>query len=536
MNAGGADGWRLTPEDVERSPAFEAGLPALVARCARPAADVRRELRARLQALRTAHSPRVYRWLVAAGRRLMGSGYARIEYDSGQVERLRETFSSVPAVVLSSHRSYLDGGAFTVGFADHALPALTVFAGANLDFWPIGTLWRRANAVLIPRAGPSPVDAFALRQCVGALVERRRPLQWFIEGTRSRSGLLGRARLGLLVYVVDAYRDGRVDDVVLLPASVAYDHLREVDEYAAAARGAVKRPETLGWLVRFVREQRGRHGAIHVRFGEPVSLRATLGPRDALPPPDAPATRAMLESLAREVLRRIDAATPVTATALVAGVLLARPGEWTPAAQLASDVREVLAFLRERGLPVAVGELASDDAAVASRALDAALGSMRDHALLATADDAGRIHHRIPPGRELQAAYHRNASVSHFVPAAVAARIGDAGDPDVTAGSLYDLLGAFVDLGSREAFVGRVRTERGRRPLPHAFAMGALEPLLEAAATVQSWRDAHPDATLAGPEALAACEALGLTALADGRHRHPEAVSRALFERAARGA
>jgi glycerol-3-phosphate O-acyltransferase len=534
MSARGADGWRLTPDDVERSPAFEAGLPALVARCARPAADVRRELHARLQALRTAHSPRVYRWLVAGGRRLMGSGYSRIEYDPAQVERLRETFATVPAVVLSSHRSYLDGGAFTVGFADHGLPALTVFAGANLDFWPIGTLWRRANAVLIPRAGPSPVDAFALRQCVGALVERRRPLQWFVEGTRSRSGLLGRARLGLLVYVVDAYREGRVDDVALLPASVAYDHLREVDEYAAAARGAVKRPETLGWLVRFVREQRGRHGAIHVRFGEPVSLRAMLGPRDALPPPDAPATRAALESLAREVLRRIDATTPVTATALVAGALLARPGEWTPAAQLASDVREVLAFLRERGRPVAVGELASDDAAVASRALDAVLASLRDHALVATTDDGGRVHHRIPPGRELQAAYHRNASLSHFVPAAVAARTRDGGDPSAVAAALHDVLGAFVDLGDLEAFVECVRAERNRRPLPRAFANGTIEPLLEAAATVQSWRDAHPNAPLAGPEALTACETLGLAALAAGRHRHPEAVSRALYERAAR--
>src|SRR5207247_10401953 len=61
-----------------------------------------------------------------------------------------------------------------------------------------------------------------LRQYLDYLVEKRFPLEWYIEGTRSRSGKLMPPRFGLLAYVVDAYRRGRSEDVFLVPVSIAY--------------------------------------------------------------------------------------------------------------------------------------------------------------------------------------------------------------------------------------------------------------------------------------------------------------------------
>ena len=80
-----------------------------------------------------------------AGRALIGAGYSELDYDPAQVERVRTLLAASPTVVLSSHRSYLDGGALTVGFHDHRLPPLTVFGGINLSFWPLGALWRRGH-------------------------------------------------------------------------------------------------------------------------------------------------------------------------------------------------------------------------------------------------------------------------------------------------------------------------------------------------------------------------------------------------------
>lgn len=182
---------------------------------------------------------------VKVGRVLCDSGYARIDYEATQVKRVRDVLRQYAAVVLSSHRSYLDGGAIMAGFHDHRLPSLIVLAGINMAFWPTGAIWRRADNVFIRRGAASPVSKYPLRHFLAHLVEQCRHLQWFIEGTRFRTGKLGPPRLGLLVYVVEAYREGRTDDLVLVPVSITYDQLREVEEYAGEARGVARKAETL---------------------------------------------------------------------------------------------------------------------------------------------------------------------------------------------------------------------------------------------------------------------------------------------------
>ena len=51
-------------------------------------------------------------------------------------------------------------------------------------------------------------------------------------------------------YVVDAYTEGRVEDVMMLPISIIYDQLHEVSEYAVEATGGRKQKESLGWMIR----------------------------------------------------------------------------------------------------------------------------------------------------------------------------------------------------------------------------------------------------------------------------------------------
>ena len=195
--------------NMAESPEFRAALAEVARERGRDEANVVAQAHRYLHELRSGHSDLVYAWLVRAGRALLGSGYARIDYDPAQVARMRELLRTCPAVVLSSHKPYLDGGALTVGFHDHGLPPLTVFGGINMSFWPLGSLWRRANMVFIRRAGDDPVYRCTLRHYLAYLVSQRRPLQWFLEGTRSRTGKLGPPRLGLLVYIADAYRDGQ---------------------------------------------------------------------------------------------------------------------------------------------------------------------------------------------------------------------------------------------------------------------------------------------------------------------------------------
>jgi glycerol-3-phosphate O-acyltransferase len=397
------------------APALRGALAKLARETGRDEREVLRRARAFLAELGTTHVPRIHALWVRAGRALIGAGYSGLDYDPAQVARVRERLAAAPTVVLSSHRSYLDGGALTVGFHDHGLPPLTVFGGINMAFWPLGPLWRRNGMVFIRRGETDPVYRCTLRHWLAHLVGRRRPLQWFIEGTRSRTGKLGPPRLGLLAYLVDAWRDGDLDDLQLLPVAVNYDQLQEVAEYAGEARGAAKAAESLGWLLRFVRAQRGGFGRVYVRFGEPVSLRATLGPAaDARR--RAPGERRLeLQKLAFEVACRINDSTPITGASLATLALLGARGRALTLAQIRKAVEGYLDFAARRSLPLAPTARLDSDAAL-TVVLDGLVAQG-----LVEAHRAGRdAVFGIAPGQHTAAAWYRNTIAHYFLPGAVA--------------------------------------------------------------------------------------------------------------------
>ena len=87
----------------------------------------------------------------------------------------------------------------------------------------------------------------------------------------------------------------------------------------AEARGGVKRPEDLRWLVNFARSQGERLGRAYLDFGTPLAVRERLAELHA----DDPGGAHAVERIALQTCHRINRATPVTVTAVVCLALLA---------------------------------------------------------------------------------------------------------------------------------------------------------------------------------------------------------------------
>jgi glycerol-3-phosphate O-acyltransferase len=508
-----------------------------------------------LRELRARHSPAVHGLWVKAGRALLRRGYERLDYDPAQVERARALLSSAPCVVLASHKSYLDGGALTVGFHDHGLPPLTVFGGINMSFWPLGALWRRNGMVFIRRGGHDPVYRSTLRQYLAQLVGARQPLQWFIEGTRSRTGKLGPPRLGLLVYLVDAWRDGRIDDLHLLPVAVTYDQLQEVNEYAGEARGAAKVAESLGWLLRFVRAQRGQFGSIYVRFGEPLSLRAALGPPEAARLRTAEQRKLELAKLAFDVSCRINDAIPITGASLVSLALLGARGRALTLRQIHVAVQGYLDFAARRGLPRAPTAALTTEAAVS-----AVLQGLIAQSVVQQHTAGREAVFGIARDAHLATAYYRNTIAHYFLLGAIAelALLHAAAQPAEQrlqsfadeALALRGLLEFEFFFREREAFLADLAAETGRlapnwrarladgpdgaRALleraPTLSSDMLLRPFFEAYGIVADALVAHdPGDEIRDARLLDECLGLGQQYDLQRRLGHPEAVSRHLF-------
>ena len=386
-----------------------------------------------------------------------------IVVDDRQIDQLRRLGRQHALVYLPSHRSYLDPFMLRRVLHRRGLPPNYVMGGLNTGFWPVGPIARRNGIVFIRRSyQDKPVYSATLREYIGYLVRKRFNLEWYIEGGRTRTGKLRPPRYGILAYVIGAVRDGAADDVVFVPTSLIYEHLPEVGAMADESLGGEKRPEGVRWLIGYVRAQRRALSTVHVRFGEPLSLREALSSSGA---GDQPATSRDLsvEKVAFEVMHRINRAALVTPTALVALAFLGSGDRALTLGEIGRVLRPLLAYVRRRGIPTTENIPADPEGVGAVLATLARLGVLTAYL------DGPEHAWGVPPGRQHEAAFYANSVIHFFVNRAIVELIGLAALeegfkdlPDATwaaALRLRDLLKFEFFFSSKKEFAAEIRGE-----------------------------------------------------------------------------
>ncbi len=407
----------LVREEVFEQARFQAGIRSQAERAGRPVDEVAAEASSYLDEMVTTFNRFAIDVTTEFARLYHRQGYrGRIHTDAAQLAELRRVSAKFPLVFLASHRSYMDPTVLGVVLRDNDLPPNHRLGGINMAFGPLGAIGRRAGVIYIRRSfRDNAVYKWVLREYIGYLAAKRFNLEWNIEGTRSRSGKLGPPKLGLLSYVVDAYLDGRCDDYLLIPVSILYDELIDVEEYSRYARGETKAAESVSWFLRYVARQRRHYGEgdIHVRFGTPLSLREMLGP-PAGGSGEETDDPTLLPKVAFEVAVRINRATPITPTALAAMILLT-----VDRAIAMPTLRSALDYLLEdvhrRQLPVTGSELLTSDEGV-----EKALAPLLRQDALTRFEGGAEPVYVIKADQRVAASYYRNSLVHHFLTGAIA--------------------------------------------------------------------------------------------------------------------
>lgn len=331
--------------------------------------------------------------------------------DEDQITQLRKLDRKATLAFAFSHRSYLDGMLLPEAIlANRLSPALT-FGGANLNFFPMGAWAKRTGAIFIRRQTKDiPVYRFVLRAYAAQLVQNHVNLTWSIEGGRTRTGKLRPPVFGILRYITDAVDEIDGPEVYLVPTSIVYDQLHEVDAMTTEAYGAVKRPEDLRFLVRLARQQGERLGRAYLDFGEPLPLRKRLQEMRA----DKSGTGSEIERIALDVEHRINRATPVTPTAVVSLALLG--------ADRSLSISEVLATVRPLASYIAARNWAVAGAAdLTNRStIRWTLHQMVASGVVSVYDAGTEAVWGIGEDQHLVAAFYRNTAIHILVDRAVA--------------------------------------------------------------------------------------------------------------------
>ncbi|MCP4035459.1 MAG: glycerol-3-phosphate 1-O-acyltransferase [bacterium] len=400
---------RFLREEILARPSFQGGLDRLAREEGMAQATVRKRAQRYLKEIAANHSPLMIDIFAQLCRSSSTRGYDALRFDQRELDRIRELAEQHPVAFLPTHKSNLDHPVVFRILHEDGMPPNHTAGGINMNFFPTGPIVRRAGIFFIRRSfTDNEIYKFVLRAYIDFLVEKRFPLEWFIEGGRSRSGKLLPPRYGMLSYVVDSFRRGKAEDVILIPVSIAYDQISEVDEYSAEERGAVKQAESFAWLVKFLGGLDHHFGSIDVRFGEPLSLRAALGP----PRPDANDTHydeLTVPKLAFEVCTRINRVTPITPISLSMVALLACGDRAMSLAEIHVSLNNLVDYVNRRGLPTTtkLDFGSTDDVA-------AALDPLVQSGVLMRFDEGPEVIYSIASDQHLSAAYYRN-TVIHFL-------------------------------------------------------------------------------------------------------------------------
>ncbi|MCD1278646.1 glycerol-3-phosphate 1-O-acyltransferase PlsB [Psychrobacter sp. CCUG 69069] len=259
-------------------------------------------------------------------------------YDGVEVhhfERVRDLATDYELVYVPCHRSHVDYLLLSYVIYKRGLSIPYVAAGDNLDVPVLGPLLRGAVAFYIRRSfRGNALYTAVLREYMHTLITRNTPIEYFIEGGRSRSGRLLPPKMGMLAMTVHSQLRQSNKPVVFIPTYIGYERIMEGGTYIGELKGKPKESESLMGLLKVGRKIERIFGNVHLSFGTPLYLSDFMQKFD-VPANSLPADRtdtplddkasAMVDNIGVKVMQHINKAAVVTPVSLLSLVLLSAP-------------------------------------------------------------------------------------------------------------------------------------------------------------------------------------------------------------------
>jgi len=141
--------------------------------------------------------------------------------DVHHFERVRELATDYEIIYVPSHRSHIDYMLLSYVIYKRGLSIPYIAAGDNLDVPVLGPLLRGAVAFFIRRSfRGNALYTSVLREYMHTLITRDTPIEYFIEGGRSRSGRLLPPKMGMLAMTVHSQLRQTNKPVVFIPTYI----------------------------------------------------------------------------------------------------------------------------------------------------------------------------------------------------------------------------------------------------------------------------------------------------------------------------
>ncbi len=244
--------------------------------------------------------------------------------DQEGMDRAKHLSQRAPLILIPSHKSHIDYLLLSYALFHNNMHCPLIAAGKNLSFWPLGPLFRSGGAFFIRRTFKGQqLYSRVFAEYIYRVLEDGNNLEFFIEGGRSRTGKMILPKLGLLSIIIEAFKNGACEDLILVPVYIGYDRVLEESAYLHELEGGAKEVENLKQVIKARRFLKKRYGRVYIKFHEPIGFRDFLDrmdtQSDSLPPAEE---ASLIRNLGHRVISAINRVSVVTPHAVVSGALL----------------------------------------------------------------------------------------------------------------------------------------------------------------------------------------------------------------------
>ncbi len=350
---------------------------------------------------------------------IVGVMFDGVTVDTDGLNRVKAVSKKGPMVLIPCHKSHIDYLILSYLMHMNNMPCPLIAAGKNLSFWPMGPLFRGCGAFFIRRTFKGAVlYSKVFSEYILKLLEDGFNIEFFIEGSRSRTGKLILPKLGLLSILLDAFKQGACSDLIFVPIYVGYDRVLEESAYLHELEGGQKKPENFMQVIRARKLLKKRYGRIYINFHDPISLNALEKQGGfSLSEMNSKRTNELCRNLGFRVLHAIDSVSVVTPHALTACALLNIVQKRFSFEDLNDDIEVYMNYLSMSGAKLA-DTLMMDALGATQQVLDAYVNRNFVERFSDEAAEAyARAEYKVSVSKRPILEYYKNNCIIFFIPA-----------------------------------------------------------------------------------------------------------------------
>lgn len=287
---------------------------------------------------------------------LWNTVYDGVLLDMEGLAKIRNVSKKMPFVIIPCHRSHIDYLLLSYLFYKNNIQLPFIAAGANMSFFPMGYVFRKSGAFFLRRSfRGNVVYAEVFAKYIATLLREGLPLEFFIEGGRSRTGKMVMPKYGLLSMVLQAYQEKYCDNFAAIPVYIGYDRVIEEKSYLKELAGVPKVQENTADMIKSSKILRKRFGRVYINIGEPIIMKDYLEKWEKqIIQMSLEERQSLYRKIGYEIVLEINKVSVVTPFAMVASGLLSHDRRGISHEDLTDVLNEFYEYLLTREVKFAV--------------------------------------------------------------------------------------------------------------------------------------------------------------------------------------